>query len=223
MASGTLERCFLHGWIHCTGQMADSVYGVVWVRGLLMSTLWIEWPMVAVMGWTCVCYGQGTQVHFIDGILNAQRYRDEILRPIVVPFIHDHHLMLQHDNAWPHVARICTQLLEAENIPVLAWPAYSPDMSPIEHVWDALDRRIRQRVPVPVSINLIICCFLLKLCHFYFLFSETTLLSLTKWMEIKCGGHVLEQHLGFSDGYALFGCLSFPPIMFLLPKVSLWG
>ncbi len=51
---------------------------------------------------------------FIDGILNAQRYRDEILRPIVVPFILDHHLMLQHDNARPNVARICTQFLEAE-------------------------------------------------------------------------------------------------------------
>ena len=111
MASGTLERCSLHGWI----------------------------PVFTVQG--------------IDGIVNAQRYRDEILRPIVVPFIHDHHLMLQHDNARPHVARICTQFLEAENIPVLAWPAYSPDMSPIEHVWDALDRRIRQRVPVPANIE----------------------------------------------------------------------
>ncbi len=56
-----------------------------------------------VMVWAGVCYGQRTQGHFIDGILNAQRYCDEILRPIVVPFIHDHHLMLQHDNAWPHV------------------------------------------------------------------------------------------------------------------------
>ncbi len=106
-----------------------------------------------VMVWAVVCYGQRTQVHFIAGILNAQRYHDEILRPIVVPFIHDHHLMLQHDNARPHVARICTQFLKAENIPVLAWPAYSPDMSPIEHVWDALDRRIRQRVPVPANIQ----------------------------------------------------------------------
>ncbi len=100
-----------------------------------------------------VCYGQWTRVPFIDGILNAHRYRDEILRPIAVPFIHDHHLMLQHDNAQPYVARICTQFLEAENIPVLAWPAYSPDMSPIEHVWDALDRHIRQRVPVPANIQ----------------------------------------------------------------------
>ncbi len=28
---------------HCTGQMADSVYGIVWVSGLLMSMLWIKW------------------------------------------------------------------------------------------------------------------------------------------------------------------------------------
>ncbi len=47
-----------------------------------------------VMIWAGVCYGQPTQVHFIDGFLNAQRYSDENLRPIVVPFIHDHHLML---------------------------------------------------------------------------------------------------------------------------------
>ncbi len=92
-------------------------------------------------------------MHFFDGPLNAQSYHDEILRPIALPFIHDHQLVLQHDNAWLHVARICTQFLEAENIPVLAWPAYSTDMSPIEHVWDTLDRRTRQRVPVPANIQ----------------------------------------------------------------------
>ncbi len=41
-----------------------------------------------VMVWACVCYGQRTQVHYIDGILNEQRYRDEI--------IHDHHLARPH-------------------------------------------------------------------------------------------------------------------------------
>jgi hypothetical protein len=50
------------------------------------------------------------------------------------------------------VARICTQILDAENVPV---PEYSPDMSPKEHVWDALDRCIRQRIPVPVNIQLL--------------------------------------------------------------------
>ena len=51
-------------------------------------------------------------------------------------------------NARSNVTRICTHFLEAENGPGLPWPAYS-DMSPIEHVWDALDRHVRQHVPVP--------------------------------------------------------------------------
>ena len=61
--------------------------------------------------------------------------------------------MFQHNLARPHVARICTQFLEAENGPVLPWPAYSPDGSPIEHVWDALDWRVPERVPVPDNIQ----------------------------------------------------------------------
>ena len=40
--------------------------------------------------------------------------------------------------------------LEAEHVPVLP---HSPDMSPIEHVWDALDRLVRQHVPVPANIQ----------------------------------------------------------------------
>ncbi len=112
----------INAGFHCTGQMTDSVYGVVWVSGFLMSTLWIKWPMVAVGFWYGQAYVMDNEHRCIllMAFLNAQRYRDEILRPIVVPFIHNHHLMLQHDNAWPRVARICTQFLEAENIPVLA-------------------------------------------------------------------------------------------------------
>uniref|UniRef100_A0AAZ3NQ15 Tc1-like transposase DDE domain-containing protein n=1 Tax=Oncorhynchus tshawytscha TaxID=74940 RepID=A0AAZ3NQ15_ONCTS len=61
--------------------------------------------------------------------------------------------MFQHDHVRCHVARICTQFLEGENVPVLPWPAYSPHVSPIEHVWDALDRRVRQCVPFPANIQ----------------------------------------------------------------------
>ncbi len=40
---------------------------------------WVAHGCAGVMVWEGICYGQRTQVHFIDGILNAQRYRDEIL------------------------------------------------------------------------------------------------------------------------------------------------
>ncbi len=51
---GEVFSSWMNPGFHCTGQMADSVYGVMWVSGLLMSTLWIEWPMVVVGLW----YGQ---------------------------------------------------------------------------------------------------------------------------------------------------------------------
>lgn len=132
-----LEGEMLTFWGVCFEQLSSQInpnFGqvkvvdsIVRVSSLLMSTLWIEWPMVGVGLW----YGPRTQVHFIDAVLNAVIPWKEILRPIVVPFIHDHHLRVQHDDAWPHVARICIQLLEAENIPILVWPADSPEMSPI--------------------------------------------------------------------------------------------
>lgn len=49
---------------------------------------------------------------------------DESLRSTFLPFIHDHHLMVQHIIAWPYVPKIFTQFLEAEYIPVLVWPKY---------------------------------------------------------------------------------------------------
>ena len=110
-------------------------------------------PLGGVMVWAGISYGQWTQLHFIDGNLNAQRYPGDVLRPTVFPFIRHHYLMFQYDNAQSQVARIWSQFLEAENVPVLPWPAYSPDMSPIELVWDALDWRVQQRVPLPANIQ----------------------------------------------------------------------
>jgi hypothetical protein len=130
-------------------------YGVVWASVLLMSMLWTEWlnDGCGVMVWARINYGQQIELCFNDGYLDAQIYRGEILNPIVVPFICRHHLMFQHDNARPHVARIWTQFLEAENVPVLPWPVYSSDMSPVEHVWNTLDRCVPHRVPVHANIQ----------------------------------------------------------------------
>ena len=39
--------------------------------------------------------------------MTAVRYRDEILRPVAVPLVQQRNLILQQDNARPHVARVC--------------------------------------------------------------------------------------------------------------------
>ncbi|GFS57511.1 transposable element Tcb2 transposase [Trichonephila clavipes] len=86
-----------------------------------------------------------------DGPLTARRYRNEILRPIVVPYaaaIGDDFILMD-DNCMPHRANLVEDFLFEVRIVRMEWPACSPDMNPIEHVWDALGRRVAGRQPPP--------------------------------------------------------------------------
>ena len=78
--------------------------------------------------------------------LTAQHYVDQVLRSIDLPFIVAHpRTVLQQDNARPHATRLTQNFLTTHNVPTLPWPALSPDLNPIEHVWDYMKRKIRSR------------------------------------------------------------------------------
>ncbi|GFV93049.1 transposable element Tcb2 transposase [Trichonephila clavipes] len=98
----------------------------------------------------------GTDLYIIrDGPLTARRYRDEILRPIVVPYaaaIGDDFILMD-DNCRPHRDNLVEDFLFEEGIVRMEWTACSTDMNPIEHVWDNLGRRVAGRQVPPQTLQ----------------------------------------------------------------------
>ncbi|GFW71224.1 transposable element Tcb2 transposase [Trichonephila clavipes] len=56
------------------------------------------------------------------------------------------------DDAHPHRADIVDDYLESEGIARMAWPAYSPDLNPIENLLDALGRAVSSRFSPPATL-----------------------------------------------------------------------
>ena len=109
----------------------------------------------SVMVWAGICHDGRTQLKIVQGTLNTVKYRDDILDPIVLPFLQQPNFnhVFQHDNARCHVARVCQDFLNQNHIRVHPWQALSSDLSPIEHLWDEFDRRVRHRQNPPETLQ----------------------------------------------------------------------
>jgi hypothetical protein len=90
------------------------------------------------MIWAGICHDGRTQLKIGQGTLDAVKYRDDILDPIGLPFLQQRHFdhVFQHDNERCHVVCLCQDFLNQNHIRDLPWPVLSPDLSPIEHLWD---------------------------------------------------------------------------------------
>ena len=96
------------------------------------------------MVWGAIHHGAKSEL-VVDGTFNRFQYVD-ILRNSMVPYARvtfQNNFVLIQDNATCHTVRHTRGFLAQEQVEVMPWPANSPDMNPIKHVWDQVGVYIR--------------------------------------------------------------------------------
>ena len=127
-----------------------------------------------------------------------------MLRPHAVPHFarHPNHVF-QQDNACAHTARLTRDFLQQHNFRTLPWPALSPDLNLIEHLWDEIQRRLNDIRPRPITAaelaaafqrvwDTVLMAFINRLIHSMYrrCMSVTTLMTATHTTDFNPEGQL---------------------------------
>lgn len=103
------------------------------------------------MGWE----GVGMLVE-VEGIMDATQYCSILDHAVEESFekleMKEGERIFQQDNDPKHTSKMATKWFEDNNIEVLNWPAQSPDINPIEHLWVHLKKQLNKYENPPKGV-----------------------------------------------------------------------
>src|SRR2546423_841840 len=104
--------------------------------------------------WSSIFIDRKGPLVLINGRMTAKQYLKRVLEDAVLPEMTSIEynvgpMMFMHDGVPCHRAHIARTFFEKEGIPLMDWPACSPDLNPIENVWSRLKRAVNNRDYIP--------------------------------------------------------------------------
>ncbi|KAI4898858.1 hypothetical protein NFI96_004520 [Prochilodus magdalenae] len=159
----TLEQWRRVLWSHQTCFSVWQSDGQVWVRRFPGEQYLYDCtvPSATFGGEGIMVWGCGSGVGLgplvpVRGTLNASTYQgilDNSMLPTLWEQFGDGPFLFQHDRTPVHRASSIKTWMSESGVEELDWPAQSPALHPIEHLWDELERRLRARPSHPTSVS----------------------------------------------------------------------